>query len=159
MYSTILCATDGFEHSDRALGHAAEMAAQEGAELHVVHLVERIFGGRLSGQDVSLNEAEIEDKIQAQAAQITRDQRVRVSLHTAPVRAGRVGDRLARLADEIDADLLIVGTRGRSSLGGLIIGSATQRLMHMTTRPVLVLPLRDSARQGRSRSRELEHAA
>ena len=49
MYTTILCATDGLEHSDRALRGATELAGRDGAELHVVHVSERFLGGRLTG--------------------------------------------------------------------------------------------------------------
>jgi nucleotide-binding universal stress UspA family protein len=45
-----------------------------------------------------------------------RDQQVSVSVRTPRVRAGRVGDRPATLGDEIDADLIVVGTCGRSSV-------------------------------------------
>jgi nucleotide-binding universal stress UspA family protein len=158
MYSTILCATDGLEHSDGALDHAAELAALPGGELHVVHLIEKVFGSHLSGQDLMLNEAEIVGRLRARVDQITRDQHVSVTLHTPRVHAGRVGDRLATLADEIDADLIVVGTRGRSSLGSLMIGSVAQRLLHLTRRPVLVVPQCRSVPPTRTHAGQLEHA-
>jgi nucleotide-binding universal stress UspA family protein len=73
MFTTILCATDGSEHADRALRYATELAREGQGELHIVHVIERLVGGRMSGENVFLNEAEIKDAFGAQAAEISSD--------------------------------------------------------------------------------------
>lgn len=140
MFTRILCATDGSEPADRALRYAAELTRHEGGELHIAHVIERLLGGRMSGQNVFLNEAEVDDKIKAQTARLTDEYGVSVTLHMTKGDASHVAQRLSAIADAIDADLIVVGTRGHSSLGGLILGSVTQRLLHATRRPVLALP-------------------
>jgi nucleotide-binding universal stress UspA family protein len=144
MFTTILCATDGTEHSDHALRLAAKLAREQDSRLHVVHVVERIMGGRLSGENVFLNEAEIDAHIRSQTSEMTRQTGVHATLHIVRGTTSRIAERLAAIAEELNADLIVVGTRGRSSLGGLLTGSVTPRLLHATTRPVLALPPTDT---------------
>ena len=47
---------------------------------------------------------------------------------------------LADVAKEEHADLIVVGTRGHTALGGLLLGSVTQRLLHIAPCPVLAVP-------------------
>ncbi|MGH2868025.1 MAG: universal stress protein [Solirubrobacteraceae bacterium] len=159
MFTRILCATDGSEHADRALRYSTELARQGDGDLHVVHVIERLRGGRVSGQNVFLNEAEIDNKIKAQTAELANEHGVRATLHLVKGPTSRVAEHLAEIADEIDADLIVVGTRGHSSLGGLLLGSVTQRLLHAAHRPVLALPPSTSGLQSSAPSRGLQSAA
>jgi nucleotide-binding universal stress UspA family protein len=63
MFTTIVWASDGSEHADRALAYAIELARSEAASLQAVHVVEKLVGPRIAGQNVSLNEGEIDAKI------------------------------------------------------------------------------------------------
>jgi nucleotide-binding universal stress UspA family protein len=47
---------------------------------------------------------------------------------------------IADLAREIDADAIVVGTRGHSPVAGLLLGSVTQRLLHIAPCPVVAVP-------------------
>src|SRR5665213_3323717 len=70
MFTNIVWATDGSEHADRALDYATQLARGEGATLHAVHVVEKLVGTRLAGQNVFLGESEIDAKIQRQTAKL-----------------------------------------------------------------------------------------
>ncbi|WGF90296.1 universal stress protein [Marinivivus vitaminiproducens] len=54
------------------------------------------------------------------------------------VRAGSPADEIIRVASEIDADLIVVGGRGKSVVGAILIGSVAYRVLHHAPCPVLV---------------------
>ena len=139
MFTTILCCTDGSLQSDEALRAAADLAVHEHAHLHLVHVEEKLIARHLAGQDASPVEPEILTKIQAQAAEITARE-IPCRLHIASARVGHVAERIAETAADTGAELIVVATRGRSALGSLLLGSVTQRLLEISTCPVLVIP-------------------
>ena len=140
MFKRILCATDGSEHGDRAVRQAARMALADDGELHLAHVIERIpGGGRLAGQNVFLTESEINSRIVRQGQELAEQAGVTAEVHL--VRgAGNPAKQLAGLADRIDADLIVLGSRGHSPLAGIVLGSVTHQLVHTAGRPVLALP-------------------
>jgi nucleotide-binding universal stress UspA family protein len=139
MFNNVVWATDGSAHADRALEYAEQLVARDGGTLHIVHIVEKLVGGRVAGLDANLKEGEIEAKIRDQARAAEHDG-FHVELHVA---AGRSGDIFRAIADEAAAaggDVIVVGTRGRSAVMGAVIGSVTQRLLHVAGCPVLAVP-------------------
>ncbi len=140
MFAKIVWASDGSEHADRALGYAVGLAEADQAELHAVHVVERIGGGRIAGQYTYLNEQEREAKVKAQLAEVEATHPGRTALHRISSTSGHVATQIVEVADRVGADLIVVGTRGHSALGGLVLGSVTQRLLHEASCPVLVVP-------------------
>ncbi len=140
MFRRILCATDGSEHGDRAFRQAARMARDSDGELHLVHVIERIPGGsRLGGQDVSLSESEIDARIVRQAEEMREQTGVKAQVHLV-AGSRHPAKQLAKLAERLDVDLIVLGSRGQAPLAGAVLGSVTQQLLHTTGRPVLALP-------------------
>jgi nucleotide-binding universal stress UspA family protein len=140
MFKRILCATDGSVHGERAVREAARIVHANDGELHVAHVIERIRGGgRLRGEHVFLTEPEIDNGIRRQVEDLILDERIDVKVHMIS-RGGQPARRLAQLAERIDADLIVVGSRGYAPLTGLVRGSVTQQLVHDAQRPVLAVP-------------------
>jgi nucleotide-binding universal stress UspA family protein len=140
LYTTILCASDGFEHSDRALGHAGKLAAETGADLHVIHVADPpLTAELLGGEYIRLTPAERRMRITTQIAELASGRGMRVHRHFMFHRSGSIAAQIAGLADEINADLIVVGSRGRTPLSAVLIGSEAQRLPHETMRPILVV--------------------
>lgn len=54
------------------------------------------------------------------------------------VRSGSPADEIIRAADEIEADLIVVGGRGKSAVGAILLGSVAYRVLHHALCPVLV---------------------
>ena len=140
MFSNIVWATDGSEHADRALDYATRLANDEGAQLHCVHIVEMLVGGRVAGQRAFLNEDQLDAKIKAQAQEVSLRHGLQTTVHVTPSGISNIADRIAEIATDSRADLIVVGTRGHSTIGGLVLGSVTQRLLHLAACPVLAVP-------------------
>jgi nucleotide-binding universal stress UspA family protein len=140
MFTKVIWATDGSEHADRAMPYAVQGAQADGAELHVVHVVEKLVGTRVGGMDALVDEDEIKAKVSRQAKAITAEDGVKTSVRVVAALGNHVADRIAEIAQDAGADLIVVGTRGHGALGSFVLGGVTQRLLHVSSCPVLSVP-------------------
>ena len=140
MYQKVIWATDGSEAADRALDHAKALAAEGGGPLTVIYCVEYTIPSKGGGSfPVHANEAEIQEKIDRQLAELSTNG-TRATLQKTRSRVGGAAHAIAELATEDQADLIVVGTRGHTALAGLLLGGVTQRLLHIAPCPVLAVP-------------------
>jgi nucleotide-binding universal stress UspA family protein len=155
MFKTIVWATDGSDAADAALPHVKGLAEGEGHKLVVVHSKE-VMHGRAGGWPVNADEDELQTKIRGQADEL-RSPGLDVTLRIETVGAPGAAHVIADTARTFGADVIVVGTRGHTAIGGLLLGSVTQRLLHIATCPVLAVPASRSA-DGMPK-RELEEVA
>lgn len=137
MFTTIVWATDGSDAADQALPYAKALAEGVGHELVAVHSKE-VFHGRAAGYPVLADEEELEAKIVRQVAEAREaglDARLEL-VGDVPGTAHMIADAALRLG----ADMIVVGTRGHGPVAGLLLGSVTQRLLHIAPCPVLAVP-------------------
>lgn len=146
MFKTILWATDGSPSADAALSFARELAAGEGKKLVAVHCKE-LMHGRAGGYPVRADEPDILAKIRRQVAEV-REHGVDAELVVHATGAGSAAHLLADSATEIDADVIVAGTRGFAPVRGLLVGSVAQRLLHLAPCPVLVVGHEHAAATG-----------
>ena len=137
MFGTIVLALDGSQSSDRALEYAAALAGQHGSTVHAVHVVE-IMAGR-GGGPVHLDADELKEKVRRQVAELG-ERGVTADIEFHSVMTGGPAHVVADVARRVDADVIVTGTRGHTALAGMLLGSVTQRLLHLASCPVLVIP-------------------
>lgn len=137
MFNTIVVGLDGSEGSQRALSSAIELARRDNARIVIAHIEERIVGK--SGGPLHADEDDIQAAIRRQAEELS-SQGIDTRVEMADVMLGGPAHAIDEIADRAAADLIIVGTRGHSPVAGLLLGSVTQRLLHIAKRPVLVVP-------------------
>ena len=137
MFKTIVLALDSSDGSRRALALAAELAKRDGAKVVIAHVDQEIAGK--GGGSIIANEDEVQAEIRRQAKELS-DDGIETSVETRTIMLGGPAHAIDEIADEAGADLVVMGTRGESPVAGLLLGSVTQRLLHITSRPVLVAP-------------------
>jgi nucleotide-binding universal stress UspA family protein len=140
MFNKVVWATDGSDAADRALAHAKALVVESGGELLIVHCEEWIRPGAKGGvMPAHADEDELKSKVEHQAAELAKDG-VKSALQVVRTGAGGAAHAIADVARNEHADVIVVGMRGHTVLGGLLVGSVTQRLLHVTPCPVLAVP-------------------
>ena len=149
MFTTIIWATDGSEAADAALPYAKGLAEGPGCKLVVVHSREVLYG-RAAGYPMYADEDDLEAKIRRQADEL-RSEGLDVTLRIETVGAPGAAKTIADVTRSFDGDVVVVGTRGHTAIGGLLLGSVTQRLLHIAPCPVLAVPALRSAAEEQER--------
>ena len=138
----VLCPIDFSEHSRRALHHAQAIATWYDAELHVLHV-------RQDGLPMVASSLPLAPPIAladvGPAAAITAlhefIERTGWSRPVFPVvRHGHVATGIVDYAAEVGADLLVVGTHGRTGVDRLLLGSTAEHVVNEAPCPVLSIP-------------------
>lgn len=138
MYDRILVATDGSADANRAVTHALEQAEQHGADLNAIFVVDT---DRYSEPALSSMEAEtqaIEEWGNQQLEEIVERAEALDIETTTRCCHGKPYVEIINYADELDADLIILGYHGQSHTKTQQIGSVTDRVVQEVGRPVLI---------------------
>lgn len=137
----LLIAVDGSDHSRHAVEAAARLATQaDGAEVMLLNVRENPgYYGELPPVHYESIERSLrvqqEALLESAAAQARALGLAKVT--TMPV-MGAIAAEIVRVAAELKVDLIVMGTRGMNALGGLLLGSAAQRVVHLSSVPVLL---------------------
>ncbi|WP_439134160.1 universal stress protein [Pseudomaricurvus sp.] len=141
-YTQILVSLDLSEESKQVLERAVTLASANNAKLSLVHVVEPLtfaYGG-----DIPVDLTEIQEQLQTQA---NEQLALLAKPHNIPADAQNVlvGQPVAEiheLADQLSADLIVVGSHGRKGLA-LLLGSTANGVLHGAKRDVLAVRVQD----------------
>jgi nucleotide-binding universal stress UspA family protein len=139
MFDTILWATDGSENADRALPYVISLTIEHSAMLTIVHVVEKCATHSAAGLSVYADEERVADKLERLVAKLS-DEGLDATLWLATHVGPQPAHEIARVAREVTADLIVVGTHGDTPLGGRLPGGVTMRLLRVAPCPVLMVP-------------------
>lgn len=134
----VVLAVDGSVHSQRATEQVASLAPKLGAEVLVLHCHERELVGRAGLVDFETPE-EISQLV-GKAVDRLREAGVQADARVEVVHFGQVARSIVDVANEVGADLIAMGTRGESDLEALVVGGIAHKVIHLSKRPVLVVP-------------------
>lgn len=138
MYERILVGTDGSPSADRAITHALEQADRHGATLYGIFVVDTSRYGEPALSSDELVTDEIEDMGREYLGELEEQARdldvefVRRTCH------GRPHEEIINYADDIDADMIVLGYQGQSHTQTDTIGSVAERVVRSGVRPTFV---------------------
>ena len=138
MYEKILVAVDHSEITPRVVDAARGLAALSHGEVWVIHLREREMMGKTglltSSESIEASGADVRSTVDALTkAGITAHGVVRDTLY------GHAANEIVSEARERGADVIVMGSRGRGDLAGLVLGSTAHKVMHLADRQVMVV--------------------
>lgn len=136
---SIVAATDLSAPARHATDRAARLAFEAGASLALVHAVSRHALDELRRWLASDPEPRVLDDARRQlhglATELGQRHQMPVGEH---VLTGRVVDEIVHAAEQLQADLVVTGTRGTGYLRQRVLGSTAERVLKKSARPVLL---------------------
>jgi nucleotide-binding universal stress UspA family protein len=141
MYKAIVVGTDGSDRAGEAVDKALALAQMVNARLHVVHAVRPAVigtefvdqaGAVVSQQDMR----ERGDRICAEIVAKAEGEGVVAEAHSVD---GDPADALVKVAEAVDADLVVLGNRGMSGVKRFLLGSVPNKVSHRCPCSVLIV--------------------
>lgn len=138
MYEKILVAVDHSEVSMRALAAARELASLSHGEVWVLHLREREMMGKTGMMTSAESSDEAGTAVNDAVAELTQ---AGIKAHgvVRDTVFGYAAREIVSDAAGLGADVIVMGSRGRGDLAGLVLGSTAHKVIHLADRPVLVV--------------------
>lgn len=144
MFKSIVVGTDGSETATKAVRQAAELARSVGAKLELVSAYEPVPAQRLSGErreapedlQWAINPREDVDATLEAAATVAREAGVEVDVYA---RQGDPADAILDVAEEREADLIVVGNKGMTGAKRFLLGSVPNKVSHHAPCSVLII--------------------
>jgi nucleotide-binding universal stress UspA family protein len=144
MYDSIVIGTDGSETAKEAVRQATELAKTLGSEIHLVSAYEPVPEGRLRQE-----RAEVPDDLQwmvnpkedvnttlEEAGKELEEAGVKVEIHA---REGDPADAILDVAEEQNADLIVVGNKGMTGARRFLLGSVPNKVSHHAPCSVMII--------------------
>ena len=136
MYETILVPTDGSSQSDAALDHAVTLARHHDATIHILYVADT------NRDSLTAQGGKVVDALELEGDRITSEAVERVEPGVDVVDTVEAGDPVETILDyatSVGADLVVMGTHGRRGLDRYLLGSTTERVVRLSSIPVLTV--------------------
>ncbi|MDK2974567.1 MAG: hypothetical protein PWP08_938 [Methanofollis sp.] len=140
MFKKIVVAIDGSDVSLKALEVALSEARVWNAELHVIYVVETSMFSSIPMDNTweiiySLLENEGKEVFQKSKERAAEDG---ISLIT-HLKDGHAGSEIVALAEELHADLIVIGSRGKTNIDRLLLGSVSEHVVRNSSCTTMVV--------------------
>ncbi len=143
MIESMLVATDGSETAGEAVSQAADLAAGTGAKVHVMTAYQPLRARVATGRTVDPESSQWQlaqdswaDTVLDDACAVLRLRGVEAQPHA---RKGDPADAIIELAEELGADLIVVGNKGLTGARRFLLGSVPDKVSHHAPCSVLIV--------------------
>jgi nucleotide-binding universal stress UspA family protein len=144
MFGRIVVGTDGSETAGSAVAQAVELARLSGSQLEIVSAYEPVSKDRMKGESAEIpgdvahavNPREDVNLTLEGAAGVARKDDVEVNTHA---REGDPADAILDVAEETNADLIVVGNKGMTGAKRFLLGSVPNKVSHHAPSSVLIV--------------------
>lgn len=143
MYQRILVPVDGSPTSERALQEALRLARQQSGQLELVHVLGDV---RLMEANSYINYAEMKEamtsagkKILAQAQMAAQQSGIAAEVKLLEAGGERIASAIMEEARHWQADLIVIGTHGRTGFSRVLFGSVAEGVVRTAHIPVLLI--------------------
>jgi nucleotide-binding universal stress UspA family protein len=123
MFRRILVAADGSKITGKVLSAAADLASHYSSDLHLVYVIEQGWSEGDVTRELVINE--LEEDAGEQVSGFERDLTALGVSAVIHIRRGHPGEIILTLADEIKADLVVLGSVGKSQISRMLSGSVS----------------------------------
>lgn len=143
MYQHILVPVDGSTTSERALQEAIKLAKQQGAQLRLIYVVENIlFPDNEAYFDYAALQEVVKrngEKMLEHAKTVARQAGIEAETMLLDTAGERIASVIVVEAQRWPADLIVIGTHGRSGFNRLLFGSVAEGVVRTAPVPVLLI--------------------
>ena len=141
--SKIITATDASEDALLATRAAIDLSSRTRAELHLVHAWQDLRPPALPAMAID-EYSQAYEQWKRGAGELLDEQAERLrnaggTVAGAHLRKGRPAEEITKLAEELNVGLVIIGSRGLGAMKRLVMGSVSEGVVHLATRPTLVV--------------------
>ena len=136
MFERILLAVDGSEHSRKAVPVAGDLSRRYDGEVIVLHVREHEVTW---GADIDVETADEARLLVDEVVRELKDSGANVRGEVVRVPLGQTPRAILDMAQEESVGLIVMGTRGLSDWGRLLMGSVARKIVHLAEVPVLVV--------------------
>lgn len=146
MYKKILVAIDGSDVGNGAFENALQLAKSERAQVFALYVIEF---PKFYVPDIGYDPTPIYDALVAEGDFVIKQANDRLKQDRIDSQSGVVdnfytgittAEQIQLTADAFQADLVVLGTHGRSGFKRLVLGSVAEAFVRVSTRPVLLVP-------------------
>lgn len=135
----ILIAIDDSPIAEKLVSTTIELYEQLHAEIALVSVVDTQFlttdGGITPGEMVNVMKNDFKKRHELLISEILKGKKIWTF-----VEQGKPYEEILKVADEWEADLIVLGTHGRTGLSHLLMGSVAEKVIRHSTKPLFVIP-------------------
>ncbi len=137
MYERLLVAVDQSDAAEQVIHAARELALLSAGEVWLLHVREKEVMPRAGFFEIESEQEAL--SVVERAAQELNDASIKTHYEVRKAIYGYAAGQIVTAAQDCDAGVIVMGSRGRTDLAGLVLGSTAHKVIHLSDRPVLVV--------------------